>query len=57
MESNECNQTVQMTHLGLSKLRDMGYEIISSTFAYKPKTLAKEDTLILDNHKVRWCPR
>ena len=57
VKSHECNQTVQMTHSSLSELRGMGYEIISSTFAYTPKTLAKKGILVLDKRKVRWCPR
>ena len=35
----------------------MGYEIILSAFAYQTKTLAKGDILILENRKVRWCPK
>ena len=64
MKSNEVNQTVQMTHMSVRELKDLGYEIISSTFAYKPKLLAglagsskTAKHLRLDKRKVRWCLR
>ena len=60
MKSNEVNQTVQMTHMTVRELKNLGYEVISSTFAYKPKLLAglagscvTAKHLRLDKRKVR----
>ena len=54
IRSNEKNKTLQLTTQTLSELKQQGYEIVSSTFVYKPKPRSDGK---LDKRKTRLCAR